>query len=125
MMRQFHALVLGWFFVVSTTTGVIKVGDYNSLFGCRDWLGGCQQHDGTHPEGYSGAAASCSNDCFYEDGPLGPNRWVALIYPAVGNPIPAQYNNIQTCRANLLSCPGGLTDGSCSGDCFFEGNTGE
>ncbi len=125
MMRQLHALVLGWFFFVSTATGVIKVGDYNSLLGCKDWLGGCQERSATHPQGYSGAGGSCSSGCFYEQVPLGPNRWVALIYPTVGGPISAQYNDKQTCRKYLQSCPGALSDGSCSADCFFEGNTGE
>src|SRR5277367_6994675 len=97
-MRKLHLLVLGWFFIVSTATGNIKVGDYNSQFGCKDWLGGCQAHSTTHPEGYSGAAASCSSNCFFEQGPLGANRWVALIYPTGAGPIAAQYNDMQTCR---------------------------
>ncbi|MGH7002214.1 MAG: hypothetical protein ACREEA_11995, partial [Stellaceae bacterium] len=111
------------FFLVTSNLGgtPMKLGDYNSQYGCRDWLGGCQQW-------IAGAGGACSVDCSFDSGGL-HNDYVYLFYPDSSGVVKSSaYGSLASCEAAITRwCPSTVAGvaGKCSSDCFFEGNTHE
>jgi hypothetical protein len=118
-----RAALFGWFFLVTSNFGgtPIKLGDYNSQYGCRDWLGGCQQW-------IAGSSGTCSTDCSFDSG-TSHSDYVYLFYPETGGIVKSStYNSLANCKTAVQQwCPSTVTGvaGACSADCFFEGNTHE
>ncbi|HLW69839.1 MAG TPA: hypothetical protein VKS22_04370 [Candidatus Binataceae bacterium] len=118
-----RAALFGWFFLVTSNFGgtPIKLGDYNSQYGCRDWLGGCQQW-------IAGAGGACSTDCGFDSGKL-HDDYVYLFYPDSGGVVKSSgYGSLASCEGAITQwCPSEVTGvaGNCSADCFYEGNTHE
>jgi hypothetical protein len=118
-----RVVLFGWFFLITSSLGgpPIKLGDYNSQYGCRDWLGGCQQW-------IAGPGGACSSDCSFDSDKL-HSEYVYLFYPESGGVVKSStYTSLASCEGAVKQwCPGSVTGvaGTCSADCFFEGNTHE
>src|SRR5262245_29229371 len=93
--------LIGWFFLVTSNLGgpPIKLGDYNSQYGCRDWLGGCQQW-------IAGSGGACSVDCSFDSDKLSSD-YVYLFYPESGGVIKSsKYGSLAKCQSAVEQwCP--------------------
>ncbi len=135
----------GWFFSITPPNGgqTFDVGPYNSLYGCRDWLGSalylhpttCHNHPNdyncriigngyAYPQGFPYPVPADeqipSGDCFESNQPgLGQGNYY-FFYSNIGGSVVGGARSNRKCNKSRRN-----TLGETGSGCFFVGDTGE
>lgn len=136
-----------WYYTVTPPLGgpTFIVGNYNSEYGCKDWLGSAMySHPGAcyyHPSanncritgnGYAypehwpfPTANIMSGTCFNSVRPMSQNRWWFFWYDSKGGSVIGGTSGGNSCEAMRQKYLRSNRPGDPGSGCFFMGNTRE